>query len=81
MATFLSLFLVDEPLIESLDHRIEANGSQGSHVELAAHLGAAATDVTSATLLATVTIERGHADELGDLMTIKLAQFRTIGEQ
>ena len=51
----------DEPLIESFDNRIAANGSQGGHVELGPDLGSAGKDVTSTTLFTTVTIERCYA--------------------
>src|SRR5215203_3035824 len=51
----------DEPLIESFDNWIAANGSQGGHVELGPHLRSAGEDVTSATLFTTVTIEWGDA--------------------
>src|SRR5215203_526566 len=77
----LEFVLSEESLIERLEHRIEANRSQGSHIELAAHLGAATPDVARTTLLATITIERSHADQLRDLVPVKLAQLRTIGEQ
>src|SRR5829696_3175080 len=69
----LKFVAVDQPLIESFDHRIGTNSRQSSHVELAAHLGAAASYVPSATLLAAVPIDRCHADELRDLVPIKLA--------
>ena len=59
--------LVDDPHVRSL--------------RLAAHLGTAAPNVTSAALLTTITIERSHADQLRDLVPVKLAQLRTIGEQ
>ena len=75
----LEFVLSEEPLIERLEHRIEASRRQGSHIELAAHLGAATPDVPGTTLLATITIERSHADQLRDLVPIKLTQLRTIG--
>ena len=51
----------DEPLIESFDNWVAANGSQGGHVELGADLGTAGKNVTSTTLFTTVTIERCYA--------------------
>ena len=51
----------DEPLIESFDNGIAANGSQGGHVELGPDLSSAGKDVTRTTLFTTVTIEWGHA--------------------
>src|ERR1051325_4712103 len=78
---FLKFIPVDEPLIESLDHRVRTNSREGRHVKLGAYLGTAAPDVTSATLLSTVTIERSHSGQLGDLVPVKLAQLRTFGKQ
>jgi hypothetical protein len=80
-SNLLKFVPIDEPLIKSLEHRIGTNGREGRHVKLAAYLGAATPDVTSSTLLATITIERSHADQLRDLVPVKLAQLRTIGEQ
>ena len=64
-----------EALVEELDYRVAADGGQGGHVEGAADTGAAAGDMAAAAHFADVAIDRGEADEGGNLAVDERAEF------
>ena len=70
-----------EPGGEVADERIAASGGQGRHVKHASNRRASAPDATTAMELTTITIERRHADQSGDLLAIEASQFGQIHEQ
>ena len=60
----------DEPVVEGLDHWVEAHRGERRHVQRAAHRTTPTPDVTLASLLARVAIQRGQASELGGPCTL-----------
>ena len=81
IATLYGFCFGQQTLIELFDNWVEARGGQRGHVEHAADAGAAAVDVPRPSLLAAVAIEWRHPNELADLLAIKRAQLRQVGEQ
>src|SRR3990170_801781 len=77
----LGLASRDEPLVEGLNGRIATGGHQGSHVEPAPPLRAAAPDAALAPQGAAVSVQRRHTDKGGDLLTVQATQLRQTGEQ
>src|SRR5512144_964089 len=71
----------NQAIVESADHRVEADGGQCRHVEAASDLSAPAEDGALAAHLAGVAIERGNADEGTDFPAGQAAQFRDVGNQ
>ena len=67
--------------VESANHRVVAGGGQGGHVQGSAHLGAASPHSALASELATVAVERGHADEDRDLAAVQLARVPLYGRR
>jgi len=70
-----------EPLIETPNHGIEAGRHDRSHVECHPHLGTPTPHRASASQGPAIPIQRGHADEGGDLFVRQRTQFRQIGQQ
>ena len=71
----------DQAVGEGLDGGVEAHGGQGGHVEGGADVRPAAEDGAFAAQGARIAVERGDADEGGDLLAIEFAQFGQAREQ
>jgi len=71
----------DEAIVELLDDDVEADRSQGGHVEAAPYLPAPAEDGPFAAHLAGIAIERRNADQGADLAAGQTPQFGDIGDQ
>jgi hypothetical protein len=70
-----------EPLIEGADHRVEAGGDNRIHVQHGPDLRTPAPHRPPPAQCPTIPVERGHADQRGDLLMGQGTQFRQIGEQ
>lgn len=70
-----------EALIEQLDSRVETDCGDRGHIEAVAYANTSSGDHSASSHGSAVTIERGHADEGGDLFPIDLAEFRQFGQE
>lgn len=76
---FLGLASLEQPLVESLDHRVYARSGQGRHVEGLTHLSPPASDGAAAAELVAVPIQGRDAHEgrqLAVRQPAQLGQFR-----
>jgi len=60
-----------EPLIEGADHGVEADGDNRIHVQHGPDLCAPTPDRPPSAQCPTIPVERGHADQRGDLLRKK----------
>ena len=63
------------------DHRIEADGGEGGHIEHTPPHGAAAGNHAAAPQGSAIPVDRRDADEGGNLAPIQVAQLREIGDE
>ena len=77
---FLGLASLDETFVEGFDDRIEAHSAEHSQIQGGTHNGATAPNAAVALQAPAVTVERGDADQLSDLLVTERAQFRQVEE-
>src|SRR5919199_695741 len=70
-----------QALVEGADDGIVPRGDQRSQVQGRAHPGPSASDDAPAAQRAALTVERGDADEGGDLLAAEPAQRGQLSEQ
>ena len=78
---FENFALCRQTIVEVPNHRVTPGGDQGSHVQSTAHRGSAAPDGAPTFERAAVAVERGDANQRGDLFAIKGSELREFGEQ
>ena len=79
-ADFVRFTVVSEALIKLGENGVMLRGGDGGHIEDVANLGAAAADVASTGVFATVFWIRRDADQSGDNRGIDFAQFWHVGQ-
>jgi len=70
-----------QSLVERADHRIEPRGDDCCHIQGGPDTGAPSPDSATAPQGPAITIERGDADQCGNLFLREGAQFREIRQQ
>jgi len=66
---------------EGFDGRVEVSGGERGHVEGGSDAGPTAPDHASPAELSAVAVERRHADQGRDRLSVELAEFRQLGHQ
>src|SRR5215207_6089688 len=69
-----------QPLVERLYSRVAARGHQGTHVQRRPHPRPAAPDGALASKDARVTVQGSDAHESGQLLVLKRAKLRQLGQ-
>jgi len=70
-----------EALVELVDDRIAPGGREGGHVEDVPDLDPAAPDGPMAVEATAVPVQRGQADQGGDLASVELSEFGQVSQQ
>src|SRR5688572_19860658 len=65
-----------QSVVEVSQHRVMANAGKRSHIYQVANVSSATIDVSSASAVTAVAIERGDPHQLADLLSVELAQLR-----
>ena len=78
---FLFLALEDESLIEGFDGRVEADGTEGGHVQRGPDGGSTAEDGALASEGSAVAVDGRDTDEGGDLLPGAVSEFGEFGDE
>ena len=76
---FVRFAVLSEALIKFGENGVVLRGGDGSHVQYAANLGAAAADVARTGVLAAIFWIRSDADQSGDDGGVDFAEFWHVG--